>query len=138
MKHLLDASALIPLITRRGKKLIVEAPREGLITTDLAIYEACNSLWKLATLLKHISLKDAIDIAIMLKDLTARNIIQPMSFAKLNFSNALRKAYEELLTFYDASYIVIAKGEGAILVTEDEKLLKIAKQVCKGDNVHRP
>jgi len=63
MKYLLDASALLPLITRAGRQLIVEASRENFVTTDLAIYEACNSLWKLATLLKSISLEDAVDIS---------------------------------------------------------------------------
>ena len=131
MKYLLDASALLPLVTRRGKQLIVEASRENLVTTDLAIYEACNSLWKLATLLKSISLEDAVDVATTLKDLAMRNLIQPTNFAKLDFSHALRRAYKERLTFYDASYITTAESIEAILVTEDEKLRKAASKFVK-------
>jgi predicted nucleic acid-binding protein len=68
----LDASALLPLVTKRGKQLIIEASREDLVTTDLAIYEACNSLWKLSTLLNSISIEDAVDIANTIKDLRKR------------------------------------------------------------------
>ena len=131
MKYLLDASALLPLITRRGKKLIIEASRENLVTTDLAIYEACNSLWKLATLLKSISLEDALDVAITLKESAMKGIIQPIDFAKLDFSNTLERAYKEVLTFYDASYIITALNAEAILVTEDEKLRKAASKFVR-------
>jgi predicted nucleic acid-binding protein len=131
VKYLLDASSLLPLVTRRGKQLIVEASRENLVTTDLAMYEACNSLWKLAALLKSISLEDAVDVATTLKDLAMRNVIQPISIAKLEFSDTLKRAYKERLTFYDASYIVTAESIEATLVTEDEKLRKAASKFVK-------
>lgn len=87
MKYLLDASALLPLITKRGKQLIkqliiIEAFREDLATIDLAIYEACNSLWKLSTLLKSISIEDAVDTANAIKDLAIRDVIKPIKFIK--------------------------------------------------------
>lgn len=128
MKYLLDASALLPLVTRTGKQLLVEASREKLVTTDLAIYEACNSLWKLAALLKSISLEDAVDVSTTVKDLALRSVIQPINFAKLDFSNTFKRAFEERLTFYDASYIATAESTNAILVTEDKKLLKAASK----------
>jgi len=131
VKYLLDASALLPLVTRRGEHLIVEASRENLVTTDLALYEACNSLWKLATLLKSISLEDAVDVATTLKDLATRSLIQPINFTKLDFSQTLKKAHKERLTFYDASYIEIAQSTEAILVTEDEKLQEAASKSVK-------
>ena len=131
MKYLLDASALLPLVTRRGEQLIVEASKENLVTTDLALYEACNSLWKLATLLKSISLEDAVDIATTLRDLATRSVIQPINFAELDFSQTLKKAHKERLTFYDASYIATAESTEAILVTEDEKLQKAASKFVK-------
>jgi len=131
VKYLLDASALLPLVTRRGKQLIVEASREKLVTTDLAIYEACNGLWKLATLLKTISLEDAVAVATTLKDLAIRSLIQPINFAKLDFSHTLKRAYKERLTFYDASYITTAESTDAILVTDDMKLQKAASKFVK-------
>ncbi|MEM3653915.1 MAG: type II toxin-antitoxin system VapC family toxin [Candidatus Bathyarchaeia archaeon] len=131
MKYLLDASALLPLVTRRGKQLIFEASREDLVTTDLALYEACNSLWKLSTLLKSISIEDAIDIATTIKDLVTRGVIKPIKFTKLNFSNTLQIAHKEGLTFYDTSYITTARNTEATLVTEDEKLKKAASKFIK-------
>lgn len=131
MKYLLDASALLPLVVRRGKQLLFEASREDLVTTDLALYEACNSLWKLSTLLKSISIDDAIDAATTIKDLATRGVIKPIKFTELDFSNTLRIAHREGLTFYDASYITTARNAEATLVTEDEKLKKAASKFIK-------
>ena len=128
MKYLLDASALLPLVTKRGKQLIAEASRENLVTTDLAIYEACNSLWKLATLLKSISIQDAINVATVLKEVTTRDLIGLVNYTELDFSSTFRMAYKENLTFYDTSFIKIAEGIGAILVTEDDKLKEVARK----------
>ncbi len=131
MKYLLDASALLPLVVRRGKQLLFEASREDLVTTDLALYEACNSLWKLSTLLKSISIEDAIDTATTIKGLATKGVIKPIKFTKLDFSNTLQIAYKEGLTFYDASYITTARNAEATLVTEDEKLKKAASKFIK-------
>jgi predicted nucleic acid-binding protein len=131
VKYLLDASALLPLVTRRGRRLIADVLRIDLITTDLAMYEACNSLWKLATLLKTITLEDAADVGMVLADLTARNVIQTVNFGNLDFSHTLGIAHKERLTFYDASYIAATESKEAILVTEDEKLRKAAGKFVK-------
>ncbi len=126
MKFLLDASALLQLATRSGKQLIVEAARADLITTDLAIYEACNGLWKLATLLQTITLEDAANVAAILQELTAKNLIQTSSFTSINLPNTLSIAQKAQVTFYDASYIAAAQNIKATLATEDQKLRKAA------------
>jgi len=131
LKFLLDASALLPLVTRSGKKLIAEAAHAELITTDLAIYEACNGLWKLATLLKTLTLKDAQDIATVLNELTAKNLIQTINFTSINLAQTLDIAQKAQITFYDASYISAAQNTKATLVTEDQKLLKAASKSVK-------
>ncbi|KPV65352.1 MAG: Exonuclease VapC9 [Candidatus Bathyarchaeota archaeon BA1] len=128
MKYLLDASALVPLLSEFGEKLIVKAAEERLSTTDLAVYEAGNSLWKLSTLLRLISLEDAVEAMDVLKGLTARGIIYVVGFEELNLASTLRLAGGGELTFYDASYIVAAENMGAILVTEDEKLREAASK----------
>ncbi len=126
MRYLLDASALIPLVIGRGKRLIAEASNEDIVTTDLAIYEACNGLWKLATLLNSISPDDAIDIAQVLKDLAVGGIIKTLDFHGLDITRTLSVAHAERMTFYDASYITAAESAEAKLVTEDDKLRKRA------------
>ena len=131
MKYLLDASALLPLITSCGKRLISEASKQNLFTIDLAIYEACNSLWKLSTLLKTITIKDATNIAAAIKDTTSYGVIQPINHTELDFANTLKMAHQQKLTFYDASYVITAKSLEATFVTDDEKLRKIANEHVK-------
>lgn len=131
MKYLLDASALLPLITTHGKQLITEASRQNLFTIDLAIYEACNTLWKLSTLLKSITPNDAENVATTLKDVITHGMIQSINYAELDLLSTLRLAHQRNLTFYDTSYIVTAKNAEAIFVTDDEKLRKIAKKYVK-------
>ncbi len=128
MKYLLDASALLPLVTSCGKQLITEASKQNLFTIDLAVYEACNSLWKLSKLLKTITMKDATNIAAAIKDITSYGIIQPINPTELDLSNTLRMAHQQNLTFYGASYIVTAKSLEATFVTDDEKLRKTANK----------
>jgi predicted nucleic acid-binding protein len=111
--------------------LIVEASRENLVTTDLAVYESCNSLCKLATLLKSISLEDAVDVATVLKELTMRNVIGLIDYTKLDFSSALGMAHKENFTFYDTLFIKTAEHIGAVLVTEDEKMEEAARKSVK-------
>jgi predicted nucleic acid-binding protein len=62
---------------------------------------------------------------------TVRGVIKLIKFTKLDFSNTLKIANKEGLTFYDASYIAVAESLEAILVTEDEKLKKIANKFIK-------
>ena len=48
-----------------------------------------------------------------------------------DFSNILDIAVKERLTFYDASYIYLAKKSVLTLVTHDDTLSKIAKKYVK-------
>ena len=112
--------------TGKHVEILLSASGADLISTNLAIYEACNGLWKLATLLKTITLEDAADVAAILHELTARNLIKTLSFANIDLSQTLGIAQEAKITFYDASYIEAAKNISATLVTEDKKLRKAA------------
>lgn len=71
------------------------------------------------------------ETATAIRELAIRGVIKPIKFTKLDFSNTFRIAHKEGLTFYDALYITIAKGAGATLVTEDEKLKKAAGKFVK-------
>ena len=131
MKYLLDASALLPLITQSGKQLLAQTTRETLVTTDLAIYEACNSLWKLTTLLKTITPEEAADVAALLSEAIAKNLIQAIGFAGIDLVKTLSLAQKTQTTFYDASYITAAQKTKAILATEDKQLRKAANSYVK-------
>lgn len=131
MKFLLDASVLIPLVTQSGKKLIAQAANADLWTTDLAIYESCNGLWKLATLLKTVTLKEAQDISAVLNELTEKNLIKTTNFSSINLPDTIDMAQKLQITFYDASYIAASQNLKATLATEDQKLLKTASKTVK-------
>jgi predicted nucleic acid-binding protein len=128
LKILLDASALLPLITQSGKKLITEASHTDFWTTDLAIYESCNAIWKLVTLLKTLTSKEAQNIIEVLKELTDKNLIKTTNFTNINLPNTLDIAQKLQLTFYDASYITASQNLKATFVTDDQKLLKAANK----------
>jgi predicted nucleic acid-binding protein len=131
LKFLLDASALIPLVTQSGKKLIAEATNADLWTTDLAIYESSNGLWKLATLLKTLTLKEAQDISAVLIELTDKNLIKTTNFTSINLPETIDMAQKLQITFYDASYIAASQKMKATLATEDQKQLKAANKYVK-------
>lgn len=128
MKYLLDASTLVPMLSEFGERLIVRSGEMRLLTTDLAVYEAGNSLWKLSSLRKSISLQDALEVMGILGNLIARGIIRAVRFGDLDLAGSFRLASEEKLTFYDASYVIATRNATAILVTGDRKLREAASK----------
>ncbi|RLE92494.1 MAG: hypothetical protein DRN04_10190 [Thermoprotei archaeon] len=128
MKFLLDASVLVPLLLDYGEKLLSIAAKVSLHILDLTVYETGNSLWKMSTLLKIISLEDAVEITEVLKDLTRRKLIEPIYFNELNLLRIIELAANENITFYDSSYIVASEKLNAVLVTEDKELVKKAEK----------
>ena len=128
MKLLLDASIIVPLLLDYGEKLLDIATRIPLHITDLTIYEAGNSLWKLSTLRKTVSLEDAVEIIGVLKDLVRKEVIGIVRFDELDLRRIVELATAEKTTFYDTSYVVAAEALGAALVTEDRELKEKAKK----------
>ena len=126
--YLLDASALVPLLSDFGKQLIAKAAEMRLFTIDLAVYEAGNSLRKLSAVLRLISLGDATEAMGVLRDVLAREIIRVARFSELDLTRVLKMGSEEGVTFYDSSYILTAEGKAAILVTEDRRLREAASK----------
>ncbi len=131
MSFLLDASALIPLVMRSGKRIVVESRKFNLCTTELGIYEGYNGFWKLSTLLKIVSFEDAKEMVALLNELAVKNIISTISFASLDLPETLQIAVQNQLTFYDASYIAASQNAPATLVTDDRKLCKAANKIIK-------
>jgi len=122
MKLLLDASTLIPLLLDYGERLLDITAKMQLYVIDLTFYEVGNSLWKLVSLAKTISLEDAVEILEVLDVLVKRGLIIAVSFNKLDPHRIIELAAAEKLTFYDTSYIVAAEKLNATLATEDREL----------------
>jgi len=128
MRYLLDASVLTPLLLDLGETVLRLAVETPLYITDLAVYEAGNSLWKLASLLGTLSLEDAYEIASVLHALVARRVLRLVRCDDLEARRVLEIAVREKLTFYDASYIAAAEKLNAVLVTEDRELREKARK----------
>jgi predicted nucleic acid-binding protein len=127
VSHLLiDANSLLLLIRSneeaRTKSPIIEDSK----ILDLTPYEIGNGLWKESELLKSLSPEEAEsltnDVSLILSSLE-KLFVEPSEL-----SNVLNIARSEKKTFYDSSYIYVAKREKMTLVTEDQTLSKVARK----------
>ena len=125
MKHVLDSST-IAIIFKRLKGEAVDVLEEN-IMLDLAFYELGNMIWKECTLKNLISLEEGINRAGQLA-----KVLEVVEAAKIrsseDFKEVMRLATELRLTFYDTSYLQVAKKRNLPLVTEDRELRDKARQ----------
>jgi predicted nucleic acid-binding protein len=104
----------------------VAAVLEQSALLDLTYYEVGNALWKEVNLLKTIPEREGETLAEGVERvLRATPAITP-SFEE--FKTILHLAWAERLTFYDAAYVAVAKSTKRKLVTEDERLSKVASK----------
>lgn len=124
--HLLDSSAII-LILKRLQEESIEV-LEGKVTLNLAIYEINNVIWRQCVLEDLISPKEAINRAEEIAQILEIMKIEDIK-SSVELGETMKQAIEQKLTFYDASYLQVAKSRGYTLVTEDKKLLEKSKNV---------
>ena len=116
MKRLYDTSALLNTVRMHGEKALPYI--RGSYILSLTPYEIGNALWKETTLLRRISLEEAVQLLGLIELLLRYlNIVDPR-----NKQLVLEVAHELGVTYYDASYIVAAYELEAGLVTDDKKL----------------
>ncbi len=116
MKYLFDSSAIFRAI----KENKIEA-LAGNYTLELARYELGNIIWKDSALQAKISNQEA---KTLIK--SARHTLGIMEIIDAigNEDEILETAMGLKITFYDASYVTVAKAKGLSLVTEDARLIK--------------
>lgn len=117
MSLLFDASAFLNMVRIYGR----EARRtlKGNLVLSFTKYEVGNALWKEVTLLKRISVEEALEaISLLDKVLKLMIVVDPS-----NSSAVFRLAHNLQVTYYDASYILAAIERGAKMVTDDVKLI---------------
>jgi predicted nucleic acid-binding protein len=123
--YLFDSNAIAITIKRLREKA-VEA-LYGKATLNLAHYELGNMLWKECVLKGLISQEEALqkaeDMARMLEALRIEGIE-----SSEDFKGVMKLATDLKLTFYDASYMYLAKNKDFTLVTEDKELSKKAEE----------
>jgi predicted nucleic acid-binding protein len=120
---LFDANAIFRLIRECPEKAM-EKLMEG-TTINLAYYELGNALWREAHLLKRISIEEAEkSLSLMYAMLVRMKVVEVDGEQGIEI---LQTAHKYNLTFYDSAYLVEAKKNSKILVTDDNKLAKAAE-----------
>src|SRR2546428_6806322 len=109
-----DASSTYIMI--KGKDL--ESLRDS-STLDLAFYEIGNAVLQ-ESRMEIIDQRASAAIAQVLQNLAG--IMNVVPFGNLNAENVLKIARQARLTFYDASYIELAKSNKEALTTDDSPL----------------
>lgn len=123
VEYVLDASALGALLEKLGEKGLRYL--EGAVTLDLALYELGNLLWKACRLRGVVSEEEALEGARSLAKVL--ELVRREQIRGEDAEGIMALALSLGLTFYDASYLYLAKSRGVFLVTEDGDLLERAK-----------
>ncbi len=114
MSYVFDSSSILEALSRGVVRVL-----SGQYTVELARFELNNILWKRRTLLKDIGDEELTRLARVLKRvLDLMNVVN----IRCHEEAVLDVAWRLNLTFYDASYVYVAREKGLPLVTEDRKL----------------
>ncbi|MEZ0248335.1 MAG: type II toxin-antitoxin system VapC family toxin [Thermoproteus sp.] len=117
VKYVLDTSAFINLILKRGDKAVDVL--KASITADLIYYELGNFL-------RRVGRADLLE--------EFKNVLKLVGVERVGLDGeALRLALDEGLSYYDAVYLYLSRKYGAALISDDSDL--IAKGALKTDSL---
>jgi predicted nucleic acid-binding protein len=128
MKFLFDASSVIQVIKSHEEEKTLRLFSDNCIL-DLTRYEVGNALWKEHTLRRTIGEAEFRESLDLLRTVMLRTKVLSVDAHEL--LDVAEVADKERITFYDASYVVIAKAHDLTLVTEDTHLAKAASKHAK-------
>ena len=129
MKHLLDASHVLWAIKSSAtEEDLLRLFGENCIL-DLTKYEIGNGLWKEHTLHKSMEEDEFHEFLSLFGRIIQRTQILSVEAEELPQVGDL--AAKERITFYDASYIIVAKTRNLTLATRDARLSKVASKYAK-------
>lgn len=129
MTWVVDASVAVKWFVdevRSAEARAVLASGQPIIAPDLIIPETCNTVWKKAR---------RGDISLEQGEAMVRAL--PLSFDRLAATAPLSGRASELARrfdrpAYDCFYVALAESESAVLVTDDDKLIRLGKQARLG------
>lgn len=122
----LDSSA-IAVILRRLRGKAAEIIRGG-ATLDLAGYELGNVVWKECVLKGSTTLEEAVKRAEDVAKILEIMRIESVEYTE-NFVEVMKISARLKITFYDASYLHIAKKNDFTLITGDKELEEKANEI---------
>src|SRR3990170_2841734 len=123
MKFLFDASSMVQVIKSCEEEKTLRLLNENCIL-DLTKYEVGNALWKEHILHRTIGADEFRELLGLLRTIILRTKVLSVDASAL--PDVAEVAEKERITFYDASYVMIAKVQNLTLVTEDVRLAKVA------------
>ncbi|RLG73744.1 MAG: hypothetical protein DRO23_08310 [Thermoprotei archaeon] len=122
--YVIDATVYAPLVIIYGKNLVKALKKVKPAILDLTIYEVCNVFWKQHVKFHRISREEA---KIACK--TSKNLARYLtlySIRDIDAEETIEIAIENNITFYDASYITLAKNLKTPIASEDKDILNTA------------
>jgi predicted nucleic acid-binding protein len=128
MKFLFDASSMVQVIKSCEEEKTLRLLSENCIL-DLTKYEVGNALWKEHVLRQAIEADEFRESLDLLRTIILRTKV--LSVDAQDLPDVAEVAEKERITFYDASYVIIAKVQNLTLVTEDANLAKAASKHTK-------
>jgi len=128
MKFLFDAGSMVQVIKSCEEEKTLRLFSENCIL-DLTKYEVGNALWKEHILHRTIGGDEFRELLDLLRIIILRTKVLSVDAHEL--PDVAEVAEKERITFYDASYVVIAKVQDLTLVTEDTHLAKAASKHTK-------
>lgn len=120
MSYVFDASSIYRAIISKKPSLL-----GGNYSVGLAKFELGNVVWKEASLFKKSEREATLLLNYILEALSTMNL------KDVNFIETEILAIKNSMTFYDASYVWLAKELNVQFVTEDGKLRQKAKGTVK-------
>ncbi|MEM2050435.1 MAG: type II toxin-antitoxin system VapC family toxin [Thermoproteota archaeon] len=125
MKAIVDASSLLMLIKNVEEEALLNK-LNGLATLDMAFYEIGNALWKQASIRRVASGEEVKRVVSAVGKVFLMNSFVKISWRDLDYSAVFDLAVGNDITFYDAGYLMASIVFKKPLVTEDEKLKRVA------------
>lgn len=128
MTFLLDANSIFFILRSSQEEMKSRVIQDAKIL-DLTYYEVGNAIWKDLELTGSLSEEDLLKLTAAI-EMTLSNL-ERVHCTEMELSGILETARRERLTFYDSSYVHVAKKNNITLVTEDRKLARVAKKYVK-------
>lgn len=127
-KLLLDASTVLEAMKVLDGEDALRLFGENCIL-DLTKYEVGNALWKEHTLHKSMEEGEFREFLSLFGRIIPQT--QVLSVEARELPEVADVAAKERITFYDASYITVAKSRNLMLITEDLQLQKVASNYVR-------
>jgi len=121
LSYVFDSSSIYALLTKGKIELL-----GGNYTVSLAKFELGNIVWKEVFLHKRINREEGLRLLSFIS-----KVLNTMNLEDVNCKETEEIAMDYGITFYDASYVWLARKLDLPLITEDNKLRKAVERELK-------